>query len=151
MAGLRRGERRADRLEVAHLAEEDHVGVLTQRGAQRVAEAVRVDADLAPLLLLRGKDAVEERLRRLRIERGQTVETLEIPADARSRRRPDRDVQVGRAEPNSVLEQLVDGKRCVRHASNELSAGAASTFTPSETATGIPHLSVRNIGSAADD
>ena len=36
-----------DRLEVAHLAEEDHVGVLAERGAQRVAEAGGVDADLA--------------------------------------------------------------------------------------------------------
>ena len=36
-----------DRLEVAHLADEDHVGVLAERGAQRLAEAGRVDADLA--------------------------------------------------------------------------------------------------------
>ena len=38
VAGLGRGERRRDRLEVAHLADEDHVGVLAQRGAQRVGE-----------------------------------------------------------------------------------------------------------------
>ena len=47
VAGLGRGERGLDRLEVAHLADEDHVGVLAQRGAQRVREALRVDADLA--------------------------------------------------------------------------------------------------------
>ena len=34
VAGLGRGQRRADRLHVAHLADEDHVGVLAQRGLQ---------------------------------------------------------------------------------------------------------------------
>ena len=47
VAGLGRGQRRGDRLEVAHLAEEDHVGVLAQRTAQRLGEADRVLADLA--------------------------------------------------------------------------------------------------------
>ena len=47
VAGLGRGERGRDRLEVAHLADEDHVRVLAQRGAQRLAEARRVGADLA--------------------------------------------------------------------------------------------------------
>ena len=32
-------QRRFDRLEVAHFADEDDVGVLAQRGAQRVREA----------------------------------------------------------------------------------------------------------------
>ena len=36
-----------DRLEVAHLADEHDVGVLTQRAAQRAVEDSRVDADLA--------------------------------------------------------------------------------------------------------
>ena len=36
-----------DRLEVAHLADQDHVGVLAQRGLQRLAEALRVGAELA--------------------------------------------------------------------------------------------------------
>ena len=39
VAGLGRGQRGRDRLEVAHLAEEDHVGVLAERAAQRVGEA----------------------------------------------------------------------------------------------------------------
>jgi hypothetical protein len=34
---------RRDRLEVAHLAEEDHVGVLAEGGAERLGEAGRVD------------------------------------------------------------------------------------------------------------
>ena len=36
-----------DRLEVAHLADEDDVGILAQRRAQRVREAVRVAVHLA--------------------------------------------------------------------------------------------------------
>ena len=38
VAGLGRGQRGRDRLEVAHLADEDHVGVLAQRGLQRRRE-----------------------------------------------------------------------------------------------------------------
>ena len=45
--GLSRGQRGRDRLEVAHLSDEDHVGVLAQRRLQRVAEALRVGAELA--------------------------------------------------------------------------------------------------------
>ncbi len=40
--GLRGGDRRGDRLEVAHLAEEDHVRVLAQRAAHRLGEAGHV-------------------------------------------------------------------------------------------------------------
>ena len=45
--GLGCGERGRDRLEVAHLADEDHVGVLAQRGAKPLGERRRVLADLA--------------------------------------------------------------------------------------------------------
>src|SRR5512132_2219113 len=45
--GLGCGERGRDRLEVAHLADEDHVGVLAQRGAKPFGERRRVLADLA--------------------------------------------------------------------------------------------------------
>ena len=47
VAGLGRRERGRDRLEVAHLADEDHVGVLAQRGPERLGERRRVEADLA--------------------------------------------------------------------------------------------------------
>ena len=47
VAGLRGEQRRLDRLEVAHFADEDHVGILAQRAAQRLRERHRVDADLA--------------------------------------------------------------------------------------------------------
>jgi hypothetical protein len=46
VAGLGRGERGRDRLEVAHLAEEDHVGVLAERAPERLGEADRIRADL---------------------------------------------------------------------------------------------------------
>jgi predicted alpha/beta-hydrolase family hydrolase len=41
------GHRRRDRLEVAHLADEDHVRVLAKRTAQAFGKRRRVDADLA--------------------------------------------------------------------------------------------------------
>ena len=47
VAGLGRGQRGRDRLEVAHLADEDHVRVLAERRFQGLAEARRVRADLA--------------------------------------------------------------------------------------------------------
>ncbi len=47
VAGLRERERGADRLEVAHLAHEQHVGVLTERRTQRPLERLGVDPHLA--------------------------------------------------------------------------------------------------------
>ena len=47
VAGLRRGQRGVDRLQVAHLADEDHVGVLAQRALQRAGEGLGVRPDLA--------------------------------------------------------------------------------------------------------
>src|SRR4051794_28903873 len=47
MAGLGRGQRRRNRFEVAHLADEDHVRVLTQGGTERLREAHGIRADLA--------------------------------------------------------------------------------------------------------
>ena len=47
VAGLGDAQRRLDRLEVAHFADEDDVGVLAQRGAQRHREAVGVGVHLA--------------------------------------------------------------------------------------------------------
>ena len=47
VSGLGGEQRRFDRFEVAHLADEDDVGILAQRAAQRVRERRRVDRDLA--------------------------------------------------------------------------------------------------------
>ena len=49
VARLRRLQRRSDRLDVAHLADEDDVRILAQRAAQRGRERARVAADLALL------------------------------------------------------------------------------------------------------
>ena len=46
MPGLRRRQRDPHRLGIAHLADDDHVGRLAQRRAQRGREIRRVDADL---------------------------------------------------------------------------------------------------------
>src|SRR5678815_3575087 len=40
-------ERRLNGFEVAHLTDQDNVGILSKRAAQRVAERPRIDADLA--------------------------------------------------------------------------------------------------------
>ena len=45
--GLGGEQRGLDGLVIAHLADQDHVGILTQRAAQRVRERLRVDRDLA--------------------------------------------------------------------------------------------------------
>ena len=45
VAGLGRGQGEPNRLEVAHLAHQDDIGVLAKRGAQRLAEAERVPMD----------------------------------------------------------------------------------------------------------
>ena len=47
VAGLRRGQGGRDRLDVAHLADEDDVGVLAQRPLERKGEALGVGAELA--------------------------------------------------------------------------------------------------------
>src|ERR1700690_367148 len=47
VAGLRGGEREADRFQVAHFTDEYDVGVFAQRRAQRLAEPERVAMDLA--------------------------------------------------------------------------------------------------------
>jgi hypothetical protein len=47
LAGLRGRESQRDGLEVAHLADQDHVRVLTQRPAKGIGERLRVHADLA--------------------------------------------------------------------------------------------------------
>ena len=47
VAGFGGGDRRGDRLEVAHFADEDHVRVLAERAADRLGERRHVVADLA--------------------------------------------------------------------------------------------------------
>jgi hypothetical protein len=47
VARLGRGQRGLDRLVVAHLADEDDVGILAERAAERLGERLGVDLDLA--------------------------------------------------------------------------------------------------------
>ena len=75
VAGLGRGQRGRDRLEVAHLADEDDVRVLAQRRLEGLAEAGRVGADLAlvddaALVLVDELDRVLDREDVLRPRRG---------------------------------------------------------------------------------
>lgn len=59
VAGLRRGERQPNGGNIAQLAQQDHIRIFAQRGAQRRIEAVTVAADL-PLLDQRTPAAVQE-------------------------------------------------------------------------------------------
>ena len=66
VAGLGGGQRGPHRLGVAHLADEDHVGVLAQHPLQRAVEVVGVGADLAlvhdrPLVGVQDLDRVLDR------------------------------------------------------------------------------------------
>ena len=58
--GLGRGQRGRDRLEVAHLAEEDHVGVLAERGAQSASANPRASVPISRWLTMQRRCAVEE-------------------------------------------------------------------------------------------
>ena len=47
VAGFGRGNRRLDGLEIAELANQDHIGVLTERRTEALGEGRKVGADLA--------------------------------------------------------------------------------------------------------
>ena len=243
VTGLGGGERRRDRLEVAHLADEDHVGVLAERSLQRFREARRVGTDLAlvddaalvavheldrvldrenvvaagavdlvddrrerrrltgtgrpgdenetarilgeavqdvrevqllerldllrneperrsdrfalvvdvdaearearhrvreveltlqleVLLLLAREDAIEERARVVRGERLEAFSAGDVPSHTERRRASDRDMQVGGAERDHLLEQVVDGSELWHCPSTELSAPLCRALSP---------------------
>jgi hypothetical protein len=111
VAGLRRGQRGRDRLEVAHLADEDDVGVLAQRGLQAEGEGLGVGADLTLVddaLLV----AVEE-LDRVLDGHDVLFARLVDLVDDRSQR--GRLAGAGRArdehEPTRLLAEVVDDRR----------------------------------------
>ena len=124
VAGLGRGQRGGDRVEVAHLADEDHVGVLAQRGLQGIGEALCVGAQLAlvdeallvrvqeldrvldrhDVLLARAVDLVDHRRQRGRLARpGRTGHEHEATRAAR-------ELVHGRGQP-----QLIDRGQAVRN------------------------------------
>src|SRR5439155_7568249 len=108
---LGRGQRGADRLEVAHLADQDHVRVLAQRGTQPVGEAERVDTDLplvddAALVAVHKLDGI---LDREDVIAARAVDLVD------QRRVRGRLTGAGRAgdehEPARLRGQLVQGRR----------------------------------------
>ena len=111
VAGLGGGQRRRDRLEVAHLAEQDHVGVLTERAAESVGEARCVLADLAlvddaPLVVVQELDRI--------LDRDDVIGARAVDlVDDRGERR--RLARAGRAgdedEPARLRRQLVEARR----------------------------------------
>src|SRR5207247_5899105 len=111
VAGLRGGQCRRDRLQVAQLAYEDDVGVLAQSGAQRLCEAGRVGTDLtlvddAALVAVEELDRVLDREDVLRPVAVDLVDQRgERRRLTRARRARDED------EPARLLGELVQRRR----------------------------------------
>ena len=82
--------------------------------AAEAAHAVReveLPVELETLLLLGGRDAVDQLPRRLGIEHRCVLERLDVTVHARDRLRAGGDVQVGGAGLHGALEKNVDGER----------------------------------------
>src|SRR5882724_2954285 len=111
VTGLRSGERGRDRLEVAHLAHEDHVGVLAESGTQSLAEARCIGPDLA-LVDDAAFVAVQKLDRVLDREDVLRAVPVDLVDDGGERRRL---TGAGRAgdedEATWLLGQLVQGRR----------------------------------------
>ena len=108
VARLGGGQRGRDRLEVAHLADEDHVRVLAERGAQALGERRRVLADLA--LVDDAAPVVVQELDRI-LDRQDVLRARPVdPVDQRRERR--RLAGAGRAgdehEAARLLAELVE-------------------------------------------
>ena len=101
----------ADRLEVAHLADEDHVGVLPERRAERLREGGRVGADLA--LVDDAAPVPVEELDRILDREDVLVPGLVDPVEERGERR--RLAGAGRAgdedEPARLVGEVVEPRR----------------------------------------
>ena len=111
VARLGRGQRGRDRLEVAHLAEEDHVGVLAEAGAKGLGEAARVGADLA-LVDEAAAVAVEELDRVLDRQDVPRPVAVDLVDHRRERRRLPRARRAGdQDEAARALGQLVQAGR----------------------------------------
>ena len=104
-------ERGRDRLEVAHLADEDHVGVLAQRGAKRLGERRRVRADLA-LVDDAGPVVVQELDRVLDREDVLVPGVVDVVEQRGERRRLARAGRPGdEHEPARLVGELVEPRR----------------------------------------
>ena len=109
VAGLGGGERRADRLLVAHLADQDHVGVLAQDAPHRAGEALGVRAPTSRWLMI-------ERLSRCRYSIGSSSVTMwrapgrvDVVDHRRERRRLARAGRAGEEDdPALLLGEVAD-------------------------------------------
>ena len=79
------------------------------RDARHRVREVELALQLEVLLLLAREDPVQERTRVVRGERLEALSARNVPAHAERRRASDRDMQVGGAERDHLLEQVVDG------------------------------------------
>ena len=95
----------------------------------RVGE-VELALQLEVLLLLAREDPVEERTRVIRGERLEAFGPRNVPSHTECRRTSDRDMQVGGAERDHLLEQVVDGGELFHCPSTELSARLCSALSP---------------------
>ena len=109
---LERADVRRDEAEGAGERPALVIGVDTEAGepAQAVGEVERA-VDLEPLLLLRGRDAIDELARHVRVELGEVLEQLDVPMQPHRRLRPGGEMQVGRVDLADTLEQRVDRER----------------------------------------
>ena len=111
VADLGRGQRRRDGLVVAHLADEDDVGVLADDVAQRVGVALGVDADLAlvddaALVLVQDLDRV------LDGDDVTVARAVDVVDHRRERRRLARAGGAGHEhEPARLVGELADDRR----------------------------------------
>ena len=132
MAGLGRGERGCDRLEVAHLADEDHVGVLAERCAQALGEARRVEPDLAlvddaALVLVDELDRVLDR------EDVLGARAVHLVDQRRERRRLARAGWAGdQDEAARLLGELVEGRGSPSSSSVLIASGISRKAAPTD-------------------
>ena len=109
---LERLDLRRDRAECGREAPALVVGVDAEPGetADAVGE-VELPAELQVLLLLRRRDPVDQLAQEIRIELGELREQLDMAATPHCGLHAGRQVQVGGAERDRLLEQGVDGQR----------------------------------------
>ena len=111
MAGFRCREHRGHRLDIAHLADHDHVGILAHGVAQRLAKARRVGSDLA----LGNRRGLVDEQKLDRIFNGHDVQRLflgDLGDHCRERRRFSRSGRTGDDhEAVGNLRQIVDRLR----------------------------------------
>ena len=128
--GLGRGERGRDRLEVAHLADEDHVGVLAERGAQPLAEP-GTSEPISRWLTMQRWCQVQELDRVLDREDVLGRVVVDLVDQRRERRRLARPGRAGHEhEPARLLAQIVEPLGMRSSSSVRIAAGISRNAAP---------------------